>query len=321
MSKSKDCTGQYTDYLAFFDAVKIGDLFEIQRLIRTGISPDIQENNEGLTLVMMSIKHNKKNVFEMLIKAGASLRIKNNYGLTAISYALILLDVPIISYVEILLEYGPSVHRDADISSLLSRAILIGNASIVEMLINYGFFRQRKKDIFDELQNRTRGINKHELVPMIETKKNALNLDLHYPNNQTHLIRATQYQNKDIVKLLLRGGADVEIQDESHKTALSYAISSQSIQNDRNSIIDMLLENVEHKFYIGIDPTISSSSSSSSNVLINNRILFDVITKSRVLCLNKLLEHKFIYLDFETMYEMYEMLETLMSEDIFMRIY
>jgi len=229
----------------------------------------------------------------------------------------------------------------------LYKAVDNGNLIIVKQLIRVGAYldirvlpwgntplmlaiQKGYKDIFDCLIESRASLDKQDkfghtvlmkaigygkkdmvqsLIKWMVAIEGVRSLDIQDNKGRTALMIASQNQNKEIVELLLEAGSNIEILDIFGKTALSFAYKSDLAElTDSDSInptFDLLIEYYYFKYYQGVNP--------SSKAFDSDSIYSDIITRSRILCIINLLYRKYIYLNFETIFEM---VQTLINENI-----
>ena len=141
-------------------------------------------------------------------------------------------------------------------------------------------------------------------------------------NGLNSLMIASTNGHGTIVQTLCEAGASIDIQDNQGHTALMLAylkkqselaklveldtVDIQSVMGEDpmypyNFTLQTLIEHYEFKCLIGVDPNYPNTS-----VPPNDPIAQEIINRSRILAIFKILYHKFIYLDLESTFELVE---------------
>ena len=183
---------------------------------------------------MLAIKGNKDSV-EMLIKARADMNIQNMEGHTALMRAS---DEDRRDITEVLIKAGAKLdiqaHKNGDTALIL--ASHRGYSKIVKMLIKAG----ANPDIKDSDGNTAlmhASSNGHESVVEILVNSNInIDINIQNKNGMTALMIASTKENKDILKILIRAGAKLDIHEGKGITALMLAL-----HNDTTDIAKILI--------------------------------------------------------------------------------
>jgi ankyrin repeat protein len=167
------------------------------------------------------------------ISQGANVNVKNDWGLTPLSWAIYNGNVDM---AKLLIEKGANVNARS--SSPLSHAATKGNVDMVKLLIESGAnVNAKDKDGFTPLDNAVGKGNNIDIVKLLVEK--GANVNAKDGGGFTPLITAAYYGNIDIVKFLIESGAkNVNAKNKYGKTALYYAIAKNDI-----SMVEFLMEN------------------------------------------------------------------------------
>lgn len=189
-SKSlKECEDK--DQLAAYlqDYTLIGtDIQPLRFLLRNGVPADLPDE-DGITPSMWAAQKGHESVLRLLISSGASVNSKDNDGKSLLLYAV---DGGKEQIIDILVSKGANT-RDLNKSqsNLLMAGVTKGSYDLVRYILKR--FKNRLVNTADE-------------------------------NGQTALFYAIESGNQDIVSLLLKNGAKVNIYDKSDLSPLNYAI-------------------------------------------------------------------------------------------------
>ncbi|MBP5426387.1 MAG: ankyrin repeat domain-containing protein [Clostridiales bacterium] len=186
----------------FMYACKDGDIKAVEECIKKGIDVNLK-NRFGCTALMYASGKGELSIVKMLLKEGAYINERNKYGETALFNASIKCHRDV---AEILLECGAEVDlREVGKYSVLTYLCFLDYKDMVELFLENG------ADI-----NST----SHSI---------------------TDLISACAQNDKDVVKALLKYGADPNVVDDCGQTALHVA----SAKGYRNIVTQLLIGGAE----------------------------------------------------------------------------
>lgn len=168
----------------FFRAVKVDDEKAVKSLLARGLDPNLIEAERGETGMMIALRENSMNVFEVLLNApNIDLETKAKNGDTALMVACFKGNKPA---VEALLAKGAEVNRPG--WTPLHYAAAIGNNDIVRILLDRSAY-----------------------------------IDAESPNKTTPMMMAARGGHIYTVKLLLDEGADATLKNDLGMTAIDFA--------------------------------------------------------------------------------------------------
>lgn len=168
----------------FFRAVKVDDEKVVKSLLVRGLDPNLIEAERGETGLMLALRENSMNVFEVLLNApNIDLETKAKNGDNALMIACFKGNKPA---VEALLAKGAEVNRPG--WTPLHYAAAIGNNDIVRILLDRSAY-----------------------------------IDAESPNKTTPMMMAARGGHIYTVKLLLDEGADATLKNDVGMTAIDFA--------------------------------------------------------------------------------------------------
>lgn len=174
----------------------------------------------------------------ILLENGADIDASDSDGRTALRAAVFSGHENI---VKLLLRYGADVNKcDIEQRSVLQVAIYMGHYSIVACLLSSGA-NINHEDLIGRgmLSTAIYTTNKRSQLDVIKLLiKYGAQLEQLDKNNQTPLILAAQENQIKCVELLLNNGADIDAIDSQQYTPLTYAV-----KNKFNELVDYLLNN------------------------------------------------------------------------------
>ena len=247
----KDCQLMIANYKSDIDkqnihgetAVKIAaDLNNIQiteLLLANGANPNISDN-KGWTPLLNATQHNNPELVKLLLKycAKETIDTQNGYDFNALNIAV---SDGYYEIAEVLLKNGANPNMLYKNNwTLLLTATNKNNLELVKLLLKYG----AKKTIDTKNDYDFNPLNlaiADEHYDIAETLlKNGANPNILYKNNWTLLLSATNKNNIELVKLLLKYGAGKTINENNNKliNALKIALSK-----EHHEIAKTLLEN------------------------------------------------------------------------------
>lgn len=211
----KDSVGR----TALIHSVKTPEIVDI--LIRAGANPNILgESLEATTALISAAQAGCRSSVELLIRAGASVDMRDRFGTTALFWAAIKGHTEV---VEFLLRAYAEVDIMPPISGTpMCQAAVRGHINVVEILIQAG----AQLDIVSEFRGHTPmccaaefgNINIVEILIQAGAK-----LDIKDKDGRTPIMLAASEGHVKVVDTLIRAGADVDSKDNTGYDALYLA--------------------------------------------------------------------------------------------------
>lgn len=180
--------------------------------------------NFKVTLLGIAAMNGNSKVARFLIDQGADVNVKSAEGMTALIAAVAFSQS--VETVSMLIKAGADINAQDDIgrSALIEAVHVDGRPEIIELLIRAG------ADVNLQDKYGETALMWSASMPNYPNKDNEDNKDSH---------RLTEYKN-EIVRFLIKSGADVNIHDNNGKTALMYA--SENVINNSDDTVRILLE-------------------------------------------------------------------------------
>lgn len=149
------------------------DITKIEKLVREGADPNIKaQNARGATVLQLAIEYltlNKSTAgfLELLLHHGAQPNLRNNYGESAIDWAIIR-DARLLT---VLMPYKPDIHeKDNFDRTPLRLAVESGKLAAVEILLENG----AASDITPDDILLAKNMKNEAIVDLLETYRAAL---------------------------------------------------------------------------------------------------------------------------------------------------
>lgn len=222
-------------------AAHYGNQHVLQLLLRNYAELDTL-NNENETALIAACKKHHEEIIGMLLEAGADIQIESSIG-TALHMVSI---IGCSNCVEkILIKYGdgPIVEAQSPFGTALHAAAFHGHIDVVQLLCNRGFDVHAKNDNYGSIITAaaTGGHKSMNPKPFREIFDELIKRKVDV-NDQSGLcgpaLRATAYYgHKDLVELLLKNGARIDLAKGPMGTAYEAAESE-----DHKDIMALLLE-------------------------------------------------------------------------------
>lgn len=189
-SKYKNFNHIYDNYLEIMVAIKSNNLEEVKNIVKKDIFVINDSSNEYLPLERAA-KYNNIEIVKFLLENGADVNASGDYNWRALGQAI---HNENLEMVKLLIEHGADINKASGLFSSLGEAVAIGNLEIVKYLIDKGAVVNTNIFSDDGLPGRRRNDNdKNEVA------------------------------NSEILKMLVRYGADVNSKDINHLTPLEKA--------------------------------------------------------------------------------------------------
>ena len=205
-----------------------GNLDKVKAEVRNGV--DINTKNAfGITPLYMASFHGKLPVVKYLVQNGADVNLQKNTGDTPLHAASWSGNLEILKYL---------IKKDADITiknnfgnTPLHTASWQGKFEVVKYLINSGADITLKNNFGNTPLYNAMQTNRLEIVRYLMN---------HLDKDKVYLLRASQWDNLEIVKFFVQRGYDVNHTDADKSTALHYTVY---FGKDDINIIRHLVEN------------------------------------------------------------------------------
>ena len=180
-------------------AAKSGNEWQLKRLLEAGADYN-STDKDGWTALMYSVRYNESlECTELLVDAGADVKLKNNYGASALVLAACYNNNP----------------------KVLSKLLKQYKSSDNEILRAFVFMLSEQNITEDAL------LSKVNLFIDISVPLNSLY------DGKTPLMYAAQYGNSNqVLKILLENDASAKVRSTEGKTAFDYAAKNKNIAHD-----------------------------------------------------------------------------------------
>jgi ankyrin repeat protein len=204
-----------------FEAASDGNVERVRELINAG--EDVNQATNGWSPLQIAVDKGRDDVVQLLIEHGANPDTGDNRGTTLLRGAIRKRDRALI--VKYLLEGGADVNaRDDNGSTALFDAVLARDDAIFDLLLEHGAdvnltgYRDTSVLMSATMNNRN-----ERMVKLLArgANINAINID-----GQTALFKAVgllQWPDPETVRILLNGGATVNVKDHFGKYPLAIA--------------------------------------------------------------------------------------------------
>jgi ankyrin repeat protein len=200
----------------FFELCKSGAPEEISAAIKNGADINALDS-DGWTPLMFAVYRSDPEVISVLLNAGADI---DATVLNTAIYGINSLEVPIIS---LLLEHGANINeREEGASTFLMEAVRHGNPELISFLVKAG------ADVNARDKYGNTALMKAADSPRTDNKSSVTSIllqagaDVNARNvrGQTALMNAALSPKPDMIRVLLDGGADPNVQDDDGKRAI-----------------------------------------------------------------------------------------------------
>lgn len=219
-------------YQAFEFVVEFGTVKAAEIFIESGFEVD-RPNSTNTTLLMLSAKNEQYETTKYLMEQGAKLDCIDNYGKSAIDYAIRVKDY---NMIELLYETGKSLKMN--VKNLINRKLLAkqNNTEVVDFLTQKLYLDLEEVDESgNTLLHHAITNDKHEMVNYLVAKK--VNLDTENKLKKTALNLAIFDEKYELAKVLIDSGATV---NESEKAEIMKLSETKS---EWSSLLDTISRN------------------------------------------------------------------------------
>ncbi|WIH81251.1 ankyrin repeat domain-containing protein [Brachyspira pilosicoli] len=210
-------------YTALMRAAMIGDYEMVKFLLENDANINTKDN-DGNTVLYYNIYYagygeleNAKKIFNLLIKYGADVNTKNNYGASLLN-----------------ISYRPST-------------ALAQNREMFKVLVENGFDLESRIDGGEHSPDDynytplmiAAAINDYDMVKFLVEKGADVNAKTHfeYSSVETPLLLSLDNENSSVAEYLINNGADINVTNEDGETPLMYASKVHNIK-----VIELLIQ-------------------------------------------------------------------------------
>lgn len=221
------CSGER--YTALMSAARNGDTEAVRRMLDLGANVN-EKTSKGKTALMLAAAGGFTDTVKLLIGRGADVKIRDNYGTTALIAAATSGHPD--AAVVLMKQGADPTFKDSSGGSALSNATFFGHTETVIALLNN--MSELSPEVGNELLMLAAGLGHKKIAAALLDKgvsPNATGI-----KKRTALMAAVAFDKLELVKLLLKHGADINARDEDGATALQVAQDKDSKQE----IIDLL---------------------------------------------------------------------------------
>jgi uncharacterized protein len=232
-----------------FKGINKGEIKLVEQSIKGGFLKkpvDINTKNEdGKTALMIAIDRRQPEIVKLLIEKGADLNVQDKHGNTALTFTI--LNIAQSNMAELLIEKGADVDlQDKDGITPLMKTLIFSSDEAIKKLDDLGYNRielnpklKANAELSASLQELAKrvGIAESEKIARILIEKGA-DLNIQDNSGRTALMLAIALNKKEIAKNLIMEGADINIKDNAGITALKQALDKQ-----QSEIAKILIEN------------------------------------------------------------------------------
>ena len=213
-------------------AIETDNLAEVQRILQTGLP--VEYPHEIKSFVICAVKNRHIEIIRALIEANAPIHQKDQYGRTAMYYAIMYNDNDII---QCLIDAGVySGYSDRDLHILFDDALSFENFEIARLLLKQGVSVNRIDHTTGEtsLSKAIKLGNAKAFQFLLEVKASVNDS---FINNRSCLQYALEQGNFDIAQLLIDAGHSLNVRGSWGRTLLS-----ELIMNGRFEATKFLIE-------------------------------------------------------------------------------
>ncbi|KAK7428028.1 hypothetical protein QQZ08_005459 [Neonectria magnoliae] len=212
---------------ALHHALWLGHLDMVRFFLDTGINVDLKDHN-GFAALHHAVARGHQGIVELLISRGANVNMQDGMGLTALGATVLTKNLPIM---DVLLDHGASCDiRNNEGKTALHEAATRGFNEGVRRLVN----KTTKLDLKDSKGGFAAlyyAIWQGDKDTVGLLLKAGADMDVQDNAGRTPLMFAAQMEKEDAVAALLEEGAKTDVQDEGGWTAMQYAGSHDGIKS------------------------------------------------------------------------------------------
>jgi len=210
---------------ALLHAARIGNLSELETLLKQGVSPDSRSKDiAGRSALIVAAIAGHVKIIKMLLESGATVDDKDNKGLSALSWAVIRGHTEVVTA---LLNKGADINtRDKGGVSPVLYAIGVRKLSIVNLLVTNNAdlevlsYKNKMTPLLLAVENK-------DLESMKILIDNGVKVNGKNQDNFTPLMAAAEKGHFESVMMLLSVGSEIDERDIKGLTALNYAADKQ----------------------------------------------------------------------------------------------
>lgn len=196
----------------------------VKMILNAGANPNIKDAY-GLTALVHEIRKSECDlrIIEALLKEGADVNIRSASGMTPLMYALDRTGGDL-QIVQLLINHGVDIHaKDNSGRNAFLYAVKTGNLTIIRRLIHIG---ARVNTVDNQGQNALIIAVNQRVSPEVMDFLLSCDITLDHQDQEgwSALMYAAKLKSRDIIKLLLKAGADVDRQNGAGETALIIAV-------------------------------------------------------------------------------------------------
>jgi len=210
---------------ALAQAIELTKVDRVDRLLKHGVDPNGTDRYGRTHLMNAMTEHpheDQVRVINALINAGADPNAEDDKGWTAMGPLIFY--QPVWELINLLLDRGYDLRRfPRDASMLLSEALLYGEPAMIRRLVDMGIDPdqvQHQAATSLEEQISWGGGTAENVAILLEVGANPNRLD---KAGQSPLVAAVRKRRDDILRVLLKNGADLDIPDKTDRTPLQIA--------------------------------------------------------------------------------------------------
>ena len=187
---------------------------------------------DGLTLLWYAAVKERTDIAELLLNAGAKADVADKTGKNLITYCV---ERRKYEMAKLLKKHGAQI-KPKDSIFLLQRGLVIGDAELVQTLINIGVNVNTKfSDGLSALWVAAFTNNRDMIDVLAEGKAN---MNIKDKNGKTVLMWAVENDKKEVANTLITHGANINLMDNKKRTALLSAVIA-----DKPRMVHMLVKN------------------------------------------------------------------------------
>lgn len=205
-------------YTPLMYAVEKGKFSSTQILLNAGADPNFVART-----IILAVGSNDPSFIQLLIKAGVDLNIQCN-GMNVFTPIVNLPHKYCKEIIELLLKAGANIdQRDDYGNSLLMLATYKGREDIIQILMNNGASKYHLKNI--ELLMAAEKGNLDQVIDLLHSES-KLDINAQEFRGRSVLTCAVIGKHTEVVKTLITNGADINLIDSQGRTPLMWAIST-----------------------------------------------------------------------------------------------